>query len=417
MITVEQAKFILLNNITALTEKVQTKITDALDCRLAEDIFATLNLPPFNQSNVDGYAIRFATPARPMNTFNIITEIKAGDFLNIKLKPGQAARIFTGAMVPEGSDAVIMQEHITRNENFITCTQEFPKEGEQIRKEGAQIKKGELALIKGTRINPSVIGFLAALGLQEVAILKKPTIALIITGNEFQDINPDSIISSMGIKSAFGTPNNLEPGKVFESNSAALQSAITSMGLSLNSLYFVKDNINALKQTLKEALPGTDLLLISGGISVGDYDFVKEALTEIGTTTLFHKIAQKPGKPLYFGKNKTTFIFGLPGNPASALICFYQYVYPALRKMQDHSTLFLNILHLPILKTIPKKTGLAHFLKAEIQSDGVLPLQGQESFIMKSFAEAGAFIYLPKEKENVLEGEIVEVHLLPGFSE
>ncbi len=403
MITVEQAKSILLQNIPVLTEKVEVKIAEALGYRLAEDIYATLNLPPFDQSNVDGYAIRFASgqqiPASKQQflAYKVIAEIKAGDSTNLKLEAGEAARIFTGAMVPEASDAIIMQEHITRNGNLITSNELLPKAGEQIRKEGAQIKEGELALDKGTLLNPSVIGFLAALSLQKVTVFKKPSVSLIITGNEFQESNT----------------TNLAPGKIYESNSATLHSALISMGLTLNSIHFVKDDKKALEQTINDALPGADLLLISGGISVGEYDFVKEALMDNGITTLFHKIAQKPGKPLYFGKNKTTFVFGLPGNPASALTCFYQYVYPALRKMQGHSTLFLKTLQLQALKDISKKTGLAHFLKAQIKTDGVLPLQGQESFIMKSFAEAGAFLYLPKEKESVHAGEMVEVHLLP----
>ncbi|HXU27309.1 MAG TPA: molybdopterin-binding protein, partial [Bacteroidia bacterium] len=131
--------------------------------------------------------------------------------------------------------------------------------------------------------------------------------------------------------------------------------------------------------------------------------------------TLFYKVAQKPGKPLYFGRNKNCFVFGLPGNPASALTCFYEYVYPTLRIMQGKESIFLNSLELPALKNMVKKKGLAHFLKAEIKYDGVMPLDGQESFIMKSMAGAGVFIYLPADKENVAEGELVEVHVLPNF--
>ena len=155
------------------------------------------------------------------------------------------------------------------------------------------------------------------------------------------------------------------------------------------------------------------MLLISGGISVGDYDFVHDVLKENNTTTLFYKVTQKPGKPLFFGKNKNTFVFGLPGNPAAALTCLYEYVFPALRKMQGKETLFLRSVQLPLLKDINKKKGLAHYLKAEVKPNGVMPLGGQESFIMKSFAYADAFIYLPLEKENVQAGELVEVHLLP----
>jgi len=395
MITVEEAKAILLNTVFPLSEKIKIEVSVALGYALAEDIYAPVNLPPFNQSNVDGYAVRF--PFSQENTWNVIDEIRAGDNSTVQLKEGEAARIFTGAFVPDGADAIIMQEKITRTENKIYYTEAtILKKGEQIRTQGAQIKKGDLALKIGTTLNPSAISFLSALGIAEIIVFNKPNIKLIITGNELQPA---------------GTV--LETGKVYESNSATLQSAITAMGLNTSQLIFVKDDKKSLKAAVSEALKNTDLLLLSGGISVGDYDFVKEVLKENNTETLFYKVAQKPGKPLFFGKNNNTFIFGLPGNPASALTCFYEYVYSALRKMQGRENIFLNSLQLPVAKNISKKKGLAHFLKAQIKNNKVESLEGQESFIMKSFTEANAFIYLPIEKENVQAGEIVEVHILP----
>jgi len=394
MITVEEAKSILINNIVELKESVRVPLRDALGCRLAEDIYAPLDLPPFNQSNVDGYAVKFSMNKN--NQWKVITEIKAGDNNSTILKEGEAARIYTGAMVPDGSDCILMQEKIIRKDNVVECSEAMLTKGEHIRKKGAQIKKGEPALVKGTLINPSVIGFIAALGLAEVVVYRKPKVALIITGNELQTI---------------GTP--LETGKVYESNSFTIQAALQSINLHTDKVFFVKDDKKSLEEVVAKALPNADMLLISGGISVGDYDFVHDVLNENSTTTLFYKVAQKPGKPLFFGKNKNTFVFGLPGNPASALTCFYEYVYPALRKMQGKESLFLRAVQLPLLKDINKKKGLAHYLKAEVKPNGIMPLGGQESFIMKSFADAGAFIYLPAEKENVLAGELVEVNLLP----
>jgi molybdopterin molybdotransferase len=397
MITVEEAKEILIKNIFPISKKTKTKIADALGCSLAEDIYASINLPPFDQSNVDGYAVRFSASSK--NIWKVVDEIKAGDNPSLQLKVGEAVRIFTGAFVPKGSDLVIMQEKIIRNGNTISYTEILPlKKGEHIRIEGAQIKKGDLALNKGILLNPAAISFLNALGLTEVTVFNKPKIALIITGNELQAVGSD-----------------LETGKIYESNSSALQCALISMGLNVDKLIFVKDDKNSLEKAVADGLSDADMLLISGGISVGDYDFVKEVLKENCTETLFYKIAQKPGKPLFFGKNKNTFIFGLPGNPASALTCFYEYVYLALRKMQGRENIFLNKLQLPILKNVSKKKGLANFLKAKIKGESVEPLEGQESFIMKSFGEANAFIYLPMEKENIEAGERVEVHLLPEF--
>ena len=394
MIPVEEAKSILIKNGIELTETHSVKAVDALGYRLAEDIHAQFDLPPFNQSNVDGYAVRFSSNEN--NAWKIIAEIKAGDNTTVELKEGEAIRIFTGAMVPQGADSVIMQEKVIRNENVIQCSETVLKKGEHIRNAGSQIKKGQLALSKGITISPAVIGFICALGLSEIKIFKKPNIALIVTGNELQTAGC-----------------HLEPGKVYESNSAIIQSALSGMGLTIDKLFFAKDDKRILAETVGQALQGADLLLISGGISVGDYDFVTEVLNGNNTTTLFYKIAQKPGKPLFFGKNKQTFIFGLPGNPASVLTCFYEYVYPLLRKMLGRENLFLKTLQVPILTDFPKKKGLAHFLKAKIESKGVQPLEGQESFKLKSFADANAFLYLPMEKKDVKTGELVEVHILP----
>jgi molybdopterin molybdotransferase len=396
MITVEEAKSIILNNVIELTEIISAKTTDTLGYNLAEDIYSTGDFPPFNQSNVDGYAVKFS--GKENNSWNVVSEIKAGDNTTLELNEGETVRIFTGAMVPKNADCVIMQEKITRTKNDISCNDTLLKNGEHIRIKGSQIKTGELALKKNTLINPSVIGFISSLGIEEIQVYRKPKIALIITGNELQQ--PGTL---------------LEPGKVYESNSSSLSAALATMGLTFEKTFFVKDDKISLAKITNLAMQDVDLLLISGGISVGDYDFVNEVLKENNTATLFYKISQKPGKPLFFGKNNTTFIFGLPGNPASALTCFYEYVYPCIRKLQGRNDLFLTTIKLPTEQDIPKKKGLANFLKAKVSSTGALLLEGQESFKIRSFADANAFIYLPLEKENVKVGDSVEVHLLPIF--
>ena len=396
MITVEEAKQIIIENVFELTETLSIETNNALGFTIAEDIFSPLDLPPFNQSNVDGYAVHVSS--KENNSWKVISEIKAGDHATLLLKEDEAVRIFTGAMVPENASCVIMQEKITRTENQIIYEESELKYGEHIRKKGSQIKAGELAIKKHTIINPSVIGFISTLGLKEIQVYRKPNIKLIITGNELQQ---------PGI--------TLTPGKVYESNSSSLTAALATMGLQIETILFVKDEKETLAKAVYNALKNTDLLLISGGISVGDYDYVNEILKENNTTTLFYKIAQKPGKPLFFGKNKQTFVFGLPGNPASALTCFYEYVYPCLRKLQGRNNLFLTTLYLPTEKDITKKKGLANFLKAQVSSSGVLSLEGQESFKMRSFTDANAFIYLPLQKENIKTGDMVEVHLLPAL--
>jgi len=393
VITVEEAKLIIVQNVDEIAETISIPVKDARGFRLSEPIYSPIDLPPFNQSNVDGYAVNGSFAG-----WNVVSEIKAGDAAGIHLKHGEAARIFTGAMVPSGSDAVIMQEKIKRNENNILIMDGDFKVGEHIRKKGSQIKEGELALPGNSIISPSVIGFISSMGLDRVKVFKKPEIVLLITGNELQESGTE-----------------LRPGNVYESSSAALSAAVNAIGLSVKEIVFVKDEKRKLADAVGKAIKESDLLLISGGVSVGDYDFVNEVLQENETETLFYKVSQKPGKPLLYGRNGRVNIFGLPGNPASALTCFYEYVYPCLRKQLGHTDLFLKKLKLPVESSINKKKGLSLFLRAVASESTVASLDGQESFKMRSFADANAFIYLPLEMENVAAGELVEVHLLPAF--
>jgi molybdopterin molybdotransferase len=287
-----------------------------------------------------------------------------------------------------------MQEKVSRQGDQISSSEEaLPSQF--IRRKGAQIKTGALALMPGTVISPAVISFLDALGLPRIRVFKKPGIAIIVTGNELEKAG--SVLSA---------------GKNYESNASALQAALQQIGLHAASVEFVKDEKIALNEAVQRGL-SFDLLLISGGISVGDYDYVKEVLLENGTQCLFHGIAQKPGKPLFFGKNKNGYVFGLPGNPASALTCFYEYAGPALKRMQGREHIFLKTLRMPLRKELRKKKGLAHFLKAHCSENEVEALEGQDSFIMKSLASANAFIYLPADTEHIGAGDSVEVHLLP----
>ncbi len=393
MITVEQAKSIIESGVGILQKTASVFLRDATGMMLAEDIIATVDLPPFNQSNVDGYAV--ADYGNEQKFWIVKSEIKAGDDSSIILNAGEACRIFTGAKVPSGAFCVIMQEQISANENTIRLINpEFVfRANEHIRQQGAQIRRGETAIHQDLRITPAVSGFIAALGYDRVMVYNHPEITLVVTGNELQ------------------TPGTeLPSGKVFESNSFALSAALDEIGLKFKSVNFVEDEKEVLEKKIADVIDNCDLLLISGGISVGDYDFVNAVLSENNVETLFYKVAQKPGKPLYFGRKGETFIFGLPGNPASALTCFYEYVYPCIRRLQGFGELFPEKLLLPVSTPIPKKKGLANFLKAKISNNSVIPLEGQESYRLKSFTEADALIYLPLEKEFVDKGEQVEVH-------
>lgn len=396
MISVEEAQKLVTQH-TTTNLIVEIPLAEALGKVLAADVVAPLNLPSFAQSAMDGYAIKFDDTKR----LKVVTEIPAGTFPSEGITYRQAARIFTGAAIPNGADAIIIQEKVVREEKdgqvFIHIQGEMPKQGMHIRTVGAQVKKGNLALAKGHTINAATIGFLAMLGFNKVKVYQTPSIAIVNTGNELV---------------APGKP--LAPGQVYESNSFALKAALQKMGLSKTSTHFLKDDYEATFKTLKSVIQQHQITIITGGISVGDYDFVGKALPELQVQQLFYKVAQKPGKPLYFGKLNGQLVFALPGNPASALVCFYQYVLPAIRKMLGYApnNLFLPQQQLPIAHALNKPFPRACFYRAKIENQQVHSLEGQASFIMQSFAQANALLYLSAEQKGVDEGELVTVYLL-----
>lgn len=391
MTTVEEARNRIKKSVQTLDAVELVSLHEANGRILAEDLATKIDLPPFNQSNVDGYAIcdRYA------GKWEVMGEVKAGDSVNLELKKGQAVRIFTGAMVPMNADAVLMQEFVLKTQNQIVYTKGIIAQDEQIRMQASQAAQGGLIVSKGTRLNPATLGLLAMAGIEELKVQAFPRVALVINGNELQALG-----------------SQLEVGKVYESNSIALQAALRNVGLEPNVL-FVKDEYADVVQTLATAVNTSDLVLVSGGISVGDYDFVHKALTEVGVEEKFYKVAQRPGKPLFYGVKEKVQVFGLPGNPTSALICFYEYVYQVIAAMQRSDFSSLLKVYLPLGANVIKKKGLAHFLRAKLEDGRVFALSGQESFKMQAFADANALIYLPVDTENVKSGELVEVHILP----
>ncbi|MES2139181.1 MAG: gephyrin-like molybdotransferase Glp [Bacteroidota bacterium] len=396
MISVEQAKKLLLRNVNTLHSS-DVNIIDSLGSILQQDIVSPLNLPPFDQSSMDGYAIRYADHFQK-GKIKIEGEIPAGKSFKKKLKAGQAVRIFTGAPVPIGADTVVIQEKIRIENGYLIINDPLLKQGANIRKAGAQIKKGAIALQKKTIITPGGIGYIAAMGITTVKVISKPVITIIVTGSELKKPG-----------------KQLNNGQVYESNSFAIEAALNSIGLKAKNIFSVKDIEKEVFKTIKTALKNSDIILITGGISVGDYDFTEKSLHDLGVETIFYKVKQKPGKPLYFGKNKETLIFALPGNPAAVLSCFYEYVYPAIKLMQGFKNIFLPKIQQPISTNYSKKKGLSFFLKGKISNDQVIPLEGQESYVLSSFATADCLIFLPENSENIKKGQIVEVHKLPGI--
>jgi molybdopterin molybdotransferase len=343
---------------------------------------------------MDGYAI-VAADVSFGHIIKVAGESAAGKSYSKIISSGQAIRIFTGAEIPIGADAVVMQEKTSVVNGRLTFHDVSVEAGLNIRKKGSQIKKDSAALDAGTQLNPAAIGFLSSMGLKNVSVFKKPSVAIIVTGNELQ---------RAGTK--------LLPGKIFESNSNTITSALSNSGIEKIKLFFARDDEQQTRKLFKATIKKFDLILFTGGISVGDYDFVGKVLTKEKAASVFYKVKQKPGKPLYFGVKNKKYIFGLPGNPASVLTCFYEYVLPAIRKFSGFKECFLPSLQLPLSKSYTKKSGLTHFLKAVTDFKKVYLLDGQASFIMRSYAKANCLVVIPEEKESVSPGELVDVHLL-----
>ena len=339
---------------------------------------------------MDGYAVNFETEA---SSYKIIGEIQAGSSLDFNLTKGEAVRIFTGARVPDTATTVVRQEDAELKDstvNFIAI-----KDRTNIRPQAEQIKNGDIALKEGEMLNPGTIGFLATLGITEVKVNANPTVAIVTTGNEL--IKPGQ---------------ELQQGKIYESNSLMLEAAFKQYGFENVKHYSVKDNYESTVETIDLALKTADILILSGGISVGDYDFVANALDELNVQQVFHKVRQKPGKPLYFGKAKEKPIFALPGNPAAALTSFYVYVLPAIRKMKTGNFEGLKEIKAALsqnhtLKVQSRDVKRTEILKAYYDGVTVEILGAQSSAMLNSFVRANALAIIPENSESKASGDLV----------
>ncbi|HWR94592.1 MAG TPA: molybdopterin molybdotransferase MoeA, partial [Flavobacterium sp.] len=319
-------------------------------------------------------------------------EIKAGDSHLVELKPGEAFKIFTGAAVPDSAQAVIQIEKVTF-ENSKLFLHSLAQYETNVRPIGEQILKNDLALSKGTVLNAAAIGFLAGLGITTVKVFKKPNVGIVVTGNEL--VKP-------------GSP--LEYGKVYESNGVMLHTALQTSYYNEVKMYQVKDNFESTKSILNDAITQNDIVLVSGGISVGDYDFVAQALNELQVETLFYKVNQKPGKPLFAGKIQNKIIFALPGNPAACLTCFYIYVLPLLNMISGKSGTFQQTISKRLNHDYVVNNSRSQFLKVKVENDEVTILSHQNSSMLNSFAIANGLLFLPEGNYELKKDSIVDVY-------
>jgi len=391
MISVDEAKQIILDS--ALPKRsVRMPLADAFGLVTSEDVMASTDIPNFAQSSMDGYAFKFADKTEALA---IIGEMPAGATRKLKIDNGEATRIFTGAPLPENADTVVMQEKTKLENGLLIVEDENLTKGINVRRRGAEVKKGEVAMKSEIYLSAAAIGFLAGIGCSDVSVYLPPRVAIILTGNELQD------------------PGNvLEFGQVYEANSFQLKAVLNQIGIKNIEVFRAHDDPKELHKVLEKATEESDVVLLNGGVSVGDYDFVTEVANSCGVEEKFHKIKQKPGKPLFFGIKQSKLVFGLPGNPSSSLTCFYEYVLPALEKCMGLPSMLIETTA-TVTHDYPKNTGLTHFLKAFYSNGKVTPLHAQESFRLHSFAQANCFIVLHEESPGCRENEEVTIHMLP----
>ncbi len=391
MIGVEEAKK-LLKEIKVNQIVSSCGVRKALSHILAEDVLSPFHQPAFDNSSMDGYAISGQTP--DLKSFEVIGEIRAGQNPTKALGIGEAMRIFTGAKLPAGADTILIQENVEVFGHKIRAMQNY-SQGDFVRKTGSMMKKGDLALAKGQLLNPASISYLASMGYKEIRVYDNPKVSLLATGDEL-------VMPGKSLKS----------GQIYESNTFALEASLANLGIKPQRIYRVKDKPLALSKKIETALQLSEILILTGGISVGKYDLVYETLMKFGVETLFYKVAQKPGKPFFCGKLNGKYIFALPGNPAAVLVCFYEYILPFIKRMQGFNREFPDKEFLNLLSPIQSRESRAQFIRARANEAGVRPLEGQDSFMLHSFSLANALIYVPAGTHKIEMNQLVEVHKL-----
>ncbi|WP_026969114.1 gephyrin-like molybdotransferase Glp [Algoriphagus terrigena] len=374
----------LVNQHTLVLQPKKLPLELALGYFLAEDIFAPISIPPFRQSAMDGYAITYGQS----DAYEVVGESKAGDFQEFDLAGNRAVRILTGARVPDLADTVVIQENICRTGSEIRI-QQMPKPFANVRCVGEQVKAGELIARKGAKIQAMLLGFLAGFGIAEVLVINKPKINVLVTGNELQ---------------AAGT--SLGPGGVYETSGVTIKAILAEQGFRIERVDHVRDDKLDTALAIKEALDA-DVLLISGGISVGDYDFVKAGLEMNGVQELFHQVNQKPARPMWFGKKGKTLVFALPGNPAAMVTCMQVYVLPALRKMTSAKACDMSLRKGTLAGELSNPSGKSLFLLANEQNGNVKILDKQSCNALGSYAQANALVYVDESVSRLEYGDAV----------
>lgn len=363
---------------------IQCPLDAAHGHHLAAPIQAPFDVPAFDNSAMDGYAL-----CGKADRYKLVGEIAAGDTQAHSLQAGEAMRIFTGGRVPANTTAVLMQEKSRVEEGTFLFPEMELEVGQNIRPKGGELRARQVVFDLGQPLSPATLGLLGSLGYETADVFEKPAVRLIVTGNEL--IRP-------------GQP--LADGQIYESNSFALGGALKQYGFECQETQLIPDDYDQTKAGISAFLNRSDVLLISGGISVGEYDYVRRALLENGVEELFYRVFQRPGKPLFFGRKNNTFVFALPGNPASSLSCFYIHVLPLLRKFSGATELELPRVSIPLAHDYHHRAKRPSFLKARWANGQVEILDKQGSSMIHTLALGNALVYL-KEPQVLRAGELV----------
>ncbi|MCX5904972.1 MAG: molybdopterin molybdotransferase MoeA [Proteobacteria bacterium] len=408
VISVTEAVTTILNEILVLgTERVA--ITAALGRVLAEDISAPFNIPPLDNSAMDGYAVRFqdlqGASAQHPARLKILGDIPAGYSASKPMSAGETYRIMTGAPVPAGADTVVMQEDTQAHDQVVEIFQECPR-GSHIRRAGEDLSSGDSVVTGGTLLGPAHIGVLASIKKSQVTVYQRPRVAIISTGDELVDVDEE-----------------LFAGKIVSSNSYSLQALVLDSGAIPMSLGIARDTREALREKFAAALHA-DMIISSGGVSVGDYDFVKDVMQDLGAEMKFWKVAMRPGNPLAFGVINGKPAFGLPGNPVSVMVSFEQFVRPSIRKMSGHQKLFRPVIEATAQENVETRQGRQYFIRCMVRKTAagyVATTTGEQgSGMLMSMAKATGLMMVPADREGVKAGDKVTVQILDrdfGYSE
>ena len=402
--TVDDALHNITGQIHPLIKFETLPLKECLGRILANNIHAPIDIPQHRNSAMDGYALRQTDlPKSGTTRLRVIGTSWAGEPFLGNVENDQAVRIFTGAVLPEMTDSIVIQEDVKRSGDWIelspgSATQSY------IRYPGDDCANGQLILAKGKRLSPADIGILATLGISEVRVIQKPVVAFFSTGNELRPLHEQPGL-----------------GELYDSNRYTLYTLLQSLGVDMIDLGVVGDDKQMLVDTLMEASSVSDAIISSGGVSVGDADLVKSALNDVGKID-FWKIAMKPGKPLAFGEIKGTPFFGLPGNPVSVIVTFYKIVRPALLLLMGTTPKPPLRLKARCGSPIKKTPGRQEFQRGSVSMDNdgklvVEPAQKQQSHNLSGMVDANCFIILAADCQGVQNGESVEIELIePPFS-